>query len=190
MQRLILLMLLGLIATAPAYAARARVNVEIRRDGDTFRIDATLFAPVPVELAWEVLTDFEHMSQFVPNVRDSRIVSREGPRLTIVQHGLARFGPLDFAFESQRVVELSPRTQIVSRQVRGNMRRLESVTRFTAADGGTKLDYHVDVEPGAWFPGALTERFLVHEIQEQFEMIVEEMLRRRQARGGGARTTD
>jgi ribosome-associated toxin RatA of RatAB toxin-antitoxin module len=181
MQRMLLVLLFSLIATAPALAARSRVTVDVRRAGETFSINATLFAPVPLDLAWEVLTDFEHMEQFVPNVSDSRIIARQGQRLTIAQRGVARFGPLRFPFESERVVELSPRSEIVSSQIKGNMRRLESVTRFATTEGGTQLSYRVDVEPGAWFPAALTERFLVHEIEEQFEAIVEEMIRRQRS---------
>ena len=105
MQRMLLVLVFSLIATAPALAARSPVFVEVSRDGDTFRIDAALFAPVPLDLAWEVLTDFERMEQFVPNVRDSRILSRQGDRLTILQRGVARFGPLAFPFESERIVE-------------------------------------------------------------------------------------
>jgi ribosome-associated toxin RatA of RatAB toxin-antitoxin module len=190
MQRMLLVLLFSLVATAPVLAARTRVTVDVRRDGDTFRIDATLFAPVPIDLAWEVLTDFEHMEQFVPNVQDSRIIARQGQRLTIAQRGVARFGPLTFPFESERIVELSQRSEIHSSQSTGNMRRLESVTRFATAEGGTQLSYRVEVEPGAWFPAALTERFLVHEIEEQFDAIVEEMIRRQRSRRERERPSD
>jgi carbon monoxide dehydrogenase subunit G len=182
MPRMLLVLLFSLIATAPALAARTRVDVDVERDGGIFRIDATLFAPVPLAVAWDVLTDFEHMEQFVPNVRDSRIVSRQGERLTVAQRGVAKFGPLAFAFESERIVEMSRHSEIRSIQVKGNMRRLESFTRFTATGGGTQLSYRVEVEPGALFPAALTERFLVHEIREQFEAIVDEMIRRQRSR--------
>jgi len=66
MQRLLLVLQCSLIVTAPALAARSRVAVDVRSDGDTFSINATLFAPVPLELSREVLTDFEHMEQFDP----------------------------------------------------------------------------------------------------------------------------
>lgn len=188
LHRLLLLLFVGLVAVAPALAARPRVTVDVRRDADVFRIDAVLFAPVSPDLAWEVLTDFENMERFVPNVRDSRIVARDDRRLTIRQRGVARFGLLTFSFESERLVELTPRSQIRSTQTSGNMNSLQSLTRFSAHDGGTRLDYHVDVEPGALFPGALTQRFLVHEIQEQFEAIAAEMQRRSALRGAAAPT--
>jgi len=179
----LLLVLVGLAACGIApLGACTRVDVDVQRDGDTFRIEAMLFAPVAREIAWEVLTDLERMATFVPNVTRSRIVSQQGTRVVVAQRGVARFGPLAFAFESERAVELSPPHEIRSGQTKGNMRRLESVTRFVAVEGGTEIVYRVEVDPGAFFPAALTERFLVHEIDEQFAAIAEEMIRRQRRR--------
>jgi len=163
-------------------AATGKAVVDVQRDGETFRVDATLFAPVPLDVAWDVLTDFDGMARFVPNIAMSRVVSRDGNRVTIEQRGLARFGPLAFGFTSERLIELAPRSEIRSIQTRGNMRRLESMTRFGTEEGGTTLVYRVEVEPGALYPAALTERFLRDEIGEQFEAIVREMVRRHGAR--------
>ncbi len=164
--------------------AETHLAIDVKRDGDAFEVDTTLFAPVPLDVAWDVLTDFENMEKFVPNVSSSRIVATDGNRLTIEQRGRARFGVFSFAFDSVRRVQLTPRTQIRSTQVKGNMRRMESVTTFIPADGGTRLRYQVDVVPGALFPAALTERFLEHEIEEQFGAIVREMVRRAAAKAG------
>lgn len=180
--RLLIVTLATLVTMSPGVQASPRVSVSIQRNGDVFDIDAVLLAPVPLDVAWEVLTDFESMEKFVPNVQASRIVARDGNRLTIEQNGVARFGPLRFSFASERIVELTPRTLIRSTQTRGNMTRLESLTRFSPTPDGTRLDYHVDVEPDTMFPAALTQRFLVHEIEEQFEAIVREMVRRLEAR--------
>lgn len=173
----------ALAAAAPVVAAAddaVAAEVRVSQQGRTFVIDATFDAPVPPALAWEVLTDFEGMDAFVPNLLDSRIVARDGPRLTIVQHGVARFGPLSTRFASERVVTLAPPTSIRSVQTRGTMERLESLTTFAPVPSGTRLAYHVEVVPGALYPDALTRRFLSHEVREQFEAIVREM-RRRQA---------
>ena len=42
----------------------------------------------------------------------------------------------------------------------------------------------MEVIPGALFPDVLTRRFLDHEVREQFEAIVREMVRRKNAAGG------
>jgi len=167
-----------LLAGAPSLRARDRPAIDVRREGDTFHVQARLFARVPPALAWEVLTDFEHMDRFVPNLEESRIDTRDGNRLGIVQRGIARFGPLAVGFQSERQVTLMPPDEIRSVQVRGSMRRMASITRFAAVEGGTELVYTVEAEPGTLFPAAITQRFLVHEIAEQFMAIADEMERR------------
>ncbi|MDH5285981.1 MAG: SRPBCC family protein [Betaproteobacteria bacterium] len=176
----------SLVAVCPARAEDPHADVRISRQGRTFVVEATLEAPVTPALAWEVLTDFERMEKFVPNLADSRIVARDGNRLTILQHGVARFGPFTLRFESERVVTLAPPSSIRSTQIRGTMEQLDSLTTFAASPGGTRLDYHVEAIPGVLYPDALTRRFLQHEIAEQFEAIVREMVRRRDAARPGA----
>jgi carbon monoxide dehydrogenase subunit G len=175
------------LAAAPLSAVRAdtpRADVRVTQSGRVFVIEASFEAPVPPALAWQVLTDFERMETFVPNLADSRIIVSEDQRLTILQHGIARFGPLTARFESERVVTLTPPTVIRSVQTRGTMDKLESVTTFTPSPTGTRLAYHVEVVPGALFPDVLTRHFLDHEVREQFEAIVREMVRRKNASGG------
>jgi len=184
---------LAIAALAVASAACAngppagRTDIDLHQIGRTFVIDATLRAPVTPTVAWDVLTDFEHMDAFVPNLANSRIVSREGNRLTILQHGIARFGPLAIRFESERVVTLAPPSTIRSTQVRGSMEKLDSITTFVPDGTGTRLAYHVEAIPGALFPDYIARQFLRHEIAEQFDAIVREMVRRQAASGATAR---
>jgi ribosome-associated toxin RatA of RatAB toxin-antitoxin module len=154
--------------------------VKVTRRGDTFLVDALLFAPVSPREAWAVLTDFDHMSAFVPNLSESRVTSRSDDELVVAQKGVARFGVLSFPFESVREVELHPYDSIRSQNIRGNLARLVSVTRLTGAEGGTRIDYQVEVLPAFWVPGFVGEFLIKHEITEQFEAIVKEMLRRRE----------
>jgi hypothetical protein len=184
--RMACLLIAAAAACGPAAAAEdGRADVRIVQQGPVFVIDATLHAPVVPELAWQVLTDFERMETFVPNLADSRIVARDGPHVTILQHGIARFGPFSIRFESERVVTLAPPSSIRSVQTRGSMDKLESLTTFAPAPGGTALAYHVEAIPGALYPDVITRRFLAHEVTEQFEAIVREMVRRRDAGSGG-----
>jgi carbon monoxide dehydrogenase subunit G len=175
------------LAATPLSAARAddpRAEVRVTQAGRVFVIEASFDAPVPPALAWQVLTDFERMETFIPNLADSRIIATEDQRLTILQHGIAHFGPLTARFESERVVTLTPPTVIRSVQTRGTMDKLESVTTFAPSPTGTRLAYRVEVIPGALFPDVLTRRFLDHEVREQFEAIVREMVRRKNASAG------
>ena len=172
-----------LTCATPVLAEGGKADVRVTQQGRTFVIDATLDAPVPPALAWEVLTDFDRMERFVPNLAESRITARDGNQLTILQYGIARFGPLAMRFESERVVTLAPPSSIHSMQTRGTLERLDSVTTFAPSPTGTRLEYRVEAIPGALYPDMITRRFIGHEIGEQFEAIVREMARRRAASG-------
>lgn len=176
--------LLGAGSVGVAEAAQEMV-IDVARSGEAFVVDALMFVPVPRRDAWAVLTDFDGMSGFVPTLSESATTRRSGNRLVIAQKGVARFGPLRFPFESVREVELHPYDTVRSRNIRGNMRQLDSVTRLGDADGGTRISYHVQAIPGFWFPGVMGETILRHEVREQFEAIVKEMLRRKD-RGSAA----
>jgi carbon monoxide dehydrogenase subunit G len=142
-------------------------------------VEAVMFAPVPQALAWEVLTDFEHMDRFVPNVKSSRVIAREAQGLTIEQQGTAHFGALNIPYTSQRHLELRPETTIHSRQVTGSMKKVETLMKLSVEGAGTRLDYHLEIVPSLIASTVLSEDFLRHEVDEQFNAIIGEMIRRK-----------
>jgi hypothetical protein len=160
----------------------APATITVTREGGHFYVDASLFTTAPPAVAWEVLTDFDHMAAFVPNLERSRAIAHSPNRVTLQQRGVARFGPLAFPFESEREIEIVPSEVIRSRQTRGSMRHLVSLTTLAADGTGTRIDYHVDVDPGALYPAFLTQTFLRDEITEQFVAIEREMRRRAAAK--------
>jgi hypothetical protein len=171
-------LLVALVGAAPARAADALRSIDVQRNGETYVVDAVLFAPVAPKLAFEVLADFDQMSKYVPNVRESRIVNREGNVLLIRQQGVARFGVLSFPYVSERQIELTPPLSIRSTQVQGNMRKLQSLTSVVAEGNGAKILYHAELVPSAIAAGVLSKNFVAHEIEMQFNAFVDEMLRR------------
>lgn len=183
--------LIGLagICAAAASAAEARAegraiqDLQVNKIGETYWVVATLLAPVPLRQAWAVLTDFDAMASFVPNVKESRVISADGQALSLRQSGVARFGPFSYRFESTRRIELRPYASIQSSQLSGSLRKMESITTLTEAAGGTRIVYRVELVPALPFPGLVGETLVSHEVSEQFEAIVAEMLRRQANRG-------
>jgi len=172
-----------LLAAVPGASAALDIQVALQRRGDLLVVDAALVAPVSQREAWDVLTDFDAMSRFVPNLEASHITQREGDRLRVEQRGVARWGPLAHPFTMVRNVELQPMSQVMSESVDGSLRQVKSLTRFTAVAGGTEIRHHIEFGVDTWMPDMLVEPFLRHEVREQFEAVVEEMLRRRAAAG-------
>jgi carbon monoxide dehydrogenase subunit G len=153
-------------------------SVAVTRDGDSYVCEAVLFAPVPQALAWEVLTDVDHMVDWVPNLRESRVLKREGDVAFIEQVGLAQFGFLSFTFTTERRLEMSRPVSISAVQIRGDARRYNSLLRLSPEAAGTRLAYRAEFEPGLLAALVLSREFFEHEIGEQFTAMIGEMVRR------------
>ena len=83
-------------------AAAADVTIVAERDGDTIDVHASAVLKASVATAWSVLTDYGRYSEFIPDLRVSRVVAREGAKITVEQSGdaaLWRFRiPIDVTF--------------------------------------------------------------------------------------------
>lgn len=173
---------LAMLATLPWLSAATAgvsdddVTVDYRNGIYTARLSARIVVPPTVALA--VLTDFDRMAAFMPGLTHSQVVERNGNVYRIVQRGKARFGPFSQNYESERRIEVVDASRILSRSLAGSARRMESEMRIHAADGGTRLDYRLELEPEVWLPSSLASNFLQHELAEQFNALGNEMLRR------------
>lgn len=172
---------LAAAGAAPAARAALDIDIAVARRGELLLVDAAFVAPVSQREAWDVLTDFDAMARFVPNLEESRVAAREGTHLRVEQRGVARWGPLSHPFTTVRDVELEPMTRVRSQSIAGSLRNVRSNTLFTPAAAGTEIRHHLDFGADTWMPPLLLEPFLRHEVREQFEAVVAEMLRRRAA---------
>ncbi len=72
--------LLALCAPAAFAADSAASQPEAhvtKKNGDTVELDTQFSVPVSREIAWAVLTDFEHMTAFIPNLASSKVLEKK-----------------------------------------------------------------------------------------------------------------
>jgi carbon monoxide dehydrogenase subunit G len=168
-------------ATSAAAQDKSPVrSFDIVQNNGGFVANVVMFAPVAPQIAWNVLTDFDNMHKWVPNVRESRIEARDADAVTVEQKGIAKFGLLSFPYTSVRRMQLDPQNTIQSTQVAGSMRRLVSLMKISADGAGTRLEYKIEIEPAGIAANVMSKDFLQHEITEQFTAIVGEMVKRAQ----------
>lgn len=135
-------------------------------------------APVTTAQAWAVLTDYEHMSQFLPGLELSEVSSRQGNTLRVHQRGSTRAGLLHFDYENVRDVSLTPQRLITTHGVSGDAKRLDSSTELRPRDGGVQLRYHVAFEPARPLPSFLGNSALKRQTADNFNAFIREMIRR------------
>ncbi len=168
-----------LVAALGCRAASAPIrDIRVVQDGSTYVCDVDMLVAVPQAVAWSVLTDFDHMAQWVPNVRSSRVLQRDAAAVTVEQRGVVKLGLAGFPYATERRIELHAPAAIHATQTRGSLQRVESLMLLEPEGAGTHLTYHLELVPSRLAGAVLSARTLEQELAEQFAAIVGEMLRR------------
>jgi len=152
------------------------VNVETR--GSTVIIDVEVPMSVSPEEAWPTLTDYDSMSQFLPNLTESRVLSRDGNNLRVMQKGRATKGVLSFSFENVRDVVLTPPDEIRTRLVSGTIKAANSVTRLERTSNGMRLVNHGEYTVSEFLPVSLVVSSIANETRDNFARMRAEVVRR------------
>lgn len=182
MRRLLLLLALmpglGLSATLESPDI-AQPSIQINDQNGTLVIDVVYRVPVPPQAAWAVLTDFENMPSFIPNLDSSRVLLRNGRIIRVEQKGNMQLGLLPFHYESTRQVETTPYHSIRSHTLSGDT-RLESIMALSPSGEGTLLSYHATAISDLPVPNSLVSTYLSGMLESQFKAMGGEMVRRMQ----------
>ncbi len=129
-----------------------------------------------------MLTDYDHMSEFVSNVAMSRIVHRGEDRIEVEQTSRLAFGPFEFKFDNVREIEFVPQKEIRSKLVRGDMKASAFTTRLAAEGHATRITNHGRFISGHWIPPLIGTAVLEAETRKQFAEFRAEILRRKAQR--------
>ena len=164
----------GLPCSAPAQ----EISIHTARDGDFVTVSASAVMQVHLGVAWAVLSDYDHLAKFIPDLETSRVLSRDGNRVRVEQKG-----DVGFFFYRQPVnvvldVLEEPPTRITARGVEGNVRQLETRYELEPLASGVKLEYAGRFEPDFSIPPLIGMPILGKVFARRFRSMVEEIRRR------------
>ena len=163
--------------------------VHISDQGGTLVMDITYQVPVSPRDAWAVLTDFEAMPRFIPNLESSEVLLRTGKTLQVEQKGSLSLGMFPIHYDSTRQIELAPYQTIHSHTLSGNT-RLDSVMQLSPSGNGTLLSYHATAVADLPVPNSLISSYMGEMLETQFKAMGQEMLRRWQPNSTDQATDD
>src|SRR6478672_8479301 len=134
-------------APAAAQAGQNKLEVSVKRadsGGDkVFEVNAQGTVRASPQQVWKVLTDYERMVDFVPDLETSKVISRTGRKTIIEQFGEARF--LFFSRSIHLIVQASeePMTSIDISLVTGDMKQYACRWEMIPVPetGGTRIVY-------------------------------------------------
>jgi ribosome-associated toxin RatA of RatAB toxin-antitoxin module len=139
------------------------------------------FACAAPRRAWQVLTDYERLAEFVPNLTSSTVLSRQGRDAVVEQYGSGGF--LFVRREIHMVLRVTeqPFSAIEVTRISGNMRRYEA--RWSLAPArenhcdGTRIAYACSMEPDFFVPPIVGPAMAQADIDKMLQAVLAEIER-------------
>jgi ribosome-associated toxin RatA of RatAB toxin-antitoxin module len=159
-----------------AIAAEAGVTIQTEKlEGQQRRIVAFTDIPATAEQVWQVLTDYDNLAKFIPNLSSSQRLSHPGGGIRLEQIGSQCFLNIKFcARVVLDMVEAFPQELRFS-MVEGDFRQFEgkwTLEPVESAQGDViRLGYDLVIRPPRAMPVALIERHIRHDLTRNLQAI-------------------
>jgi carbon monoxide dehydrogenase subunit G len=171
-----------LAATAfvtPAAAAPAsNIDVKVQIVEEEVRTSVSFFVPAPQQRVWDVITDYERQPQYMRDTVVSKVVSRSGDTLRLVQKDQVKFGPFSIPIDTVRDVKHVEPVRTESHIVSGSFKKYDAKMELVPEPGGTRIIYRSQTVPDSVLAGFAGESTIKKATEERFRQLRAEILRR------------
>ena len=166
----------------PALCYPADISLQVTRHGDSFEVEAAAEFEAEVTLAWEVLTDYDRLSEFIPGMHSSRIVSRDKRKVIVDQSGDAKLLFFSFPMRVRLEIEEYPYERIVSRAIDGNFKEMSGSYTLEVRGRHLLLRYAGSLTPDFSVPPLVGTMLVRNTMEKRFGAMVDEIVRRQRLR--------
>jgi ribosome-associated toxin RatA of RatAB toxin-antitoxin module len=150
-----------------------------RQSGGVRRLAVRMRLAVDPLWVWGVLTDYDNLHRFIPNLASSRQIWRRGQRVALEQVGTQQFCGLRFSARVEIEIEEDTSAGCLRfHMLRGDFRRFEGVWQVSAGEGGTTLLYDLTVQGRPGMPITLIEQRLQEDLANNIRGVQQEAQRR------------
>jgi ribosome-associated toxin RatA of RatAB toxin-antitoxin module len=155
----------------------------VHRDGQSFfSIQASGFVLAAPQQAWRVLTDYDRLAEFVPDLLSSRLITRSAHQAVVEQRSEAGFLFISHSIHLVVRITEQPFSSIDVALVSGNMQRYTAHWQLAPAtrDGvqGTLISYAGTMEPDFFVPPLVGESAVQANVRKMVAAVVKEIDRR------------
>ena len=159
----------GAEITAAGQQAAAAVTVD--EEHGVYRVEARFAVPQPAATVFAVLTDYEQIPRFMPDVRRSRVLERGSGRAVVEQEATPRF--MMFARRVHLVLEVTEEPAAIRfrDRCRKSFSRYEGSWQIDADGNGATIVYRLDAQPSFDVPEFLLKRLLRRDARQMIERL-------------------
>lgn len=154
-----------------AEPTRVQTRTEVR-DGRLL-FAARLDVPVSRRCAWDLLTDYNSLARYMPNIRESRLLRRSGDQARVLQVAATPLLPLRFELELEFDEEAPARLAFVQRK--GNLRDFAGTWELDSLGAGTRITYRAEGRHDFPVPDALFNLVLGQQVESMMQALGREL---------------
>ncbi len=137
--------------------------------GGTRRLAAQLTTSASFDSLWNVLTDYDRLNQYIPNLLSSKKIFQKNNNFHLKQVGAQDF--LGMKFSAEVTIDLFEEKElgiIKFNLIKGDFRRFEGSWRIKKIGDSTKnsLIYELTVQGCQWMPIGMIEKRLKKDLSE------------------------
>lgn len=140
----------GRLAACVAARPSTEIAVLVADLGDsTVQVDGRFIIRAPLAVAWDVLSDYDHLARFVCSMRESHVDSHAGPTLVVRQRFAGRLLFLERSFNVQLSIREEPQRSIAFRDLsHADFERYEGAWTLRETEEGIEVTYRLTVKGG------------------------------------------
>lgn len=152
----------------PSLLMLGDVEVATRSQGRQRQLSAKIQIPAAIEPVWQILTDYEHLADFIPSLVKSNQIAHPYGGTRLEQVGAHSF--LTFKFCARVVLDMIEQFphQLEFQMVEGDFREFSGRWQLYALNSTdqplTELSYNIHILPPRTMPIGLIERCLQHNL--------------------------
>lgn len=171
-------LLLVLALAAPTDGAAEPVQTRITRNGTVLQVTSTAHAAAPMVTCYGTLADLDHLAEFVPGLKSSKVVSPPGAPIELHQVGEAKAGPFGVTLDVTLAIRLEAPHRVEFRRLAGNLTQMEGSWTVSGDATSCRIEYRATMEPDFWVPPLIGPMLMRHEVDEQLAGVLAEIARR------------
>ena len=151
----------ALVLASPAMLQAAGPRVSVHKVGRVYSVAGTLAVAATDSIIWAVLTDYDDLGAFVPEMTRSVVVARDSDStLTVEQFGETHI--LIFRRPTHLILRVTerPMRRLSFERVDGDFERYEGVWELAAAAESTEVHFTLVAVPDFFVPAFVGKRVL------------------------------
>jgi hypothetical protein len=159
-------------------------DVTVREEGGVYSVRARFDVPQPIEIVKAVLTDYEAIPRFLPQIKRSTVLSRTPGHAMVEQEADSQF--MMFSKRIHLVLDITESPETIAFRDRANIsfeERYHGLWCLHELETGTQVDYDLVADPSFDVPSFVLKRLLKRDSTQTIENLEREMAARASGRG-------